>query len=319
MEISQTRIQSFDTDRHSSNSRPLMHVHSSNLHENIEHSRRDHESTRRQSYMGSTRQVGQRLSLSVTQERQIADSLRSHDQTNNHHFHGVSSARTRTSERSHGANEYYYEEDADNERYTVPALPMSLAVLCCILNFILPGFGSMLAAMCVMCCAITDDMTSKEKCGSCCTVFLIGILQLLLTACFLIGWVWSCIWGITFIVMSDSNSLEMNSDEEYYVTSNSHSHRHNRERTPVPQPQIVVNQPYPGGRYENIYTERERRRREVRHTRSRISITPSNLIYPMRAPSNIVYNSPPPPYRETATPVTSVHFNAETVTRSSGH
>ena len=62
--------------------------------------------------------------------------------------------------------------------------------------------GSMIASLGVLCCAKTGDMTFKEKCGSCCTVFGIGVLQLLLVACFLIGWVWSCIWGITFIGMS---------------------------------------------------------------------------------------------------------------------
>jgi len=50
--------------------------------------------------------------------------------------------------------------------------------------------------------------------------------------------------------------------------------------------------------------ERDRPRRSSRHRRSsRIPLTSSNLIYPMRAPSNIAYSSPPPPYRETATPL----------------
>ena len=66
----------------------------------------------------------------------------------------------------------------------------------------------MIASVGVLCCAKTEDMNFKEKCGSCCTVFGIGILQLLLVACFLIGWIWSCIWGITFIGMSSKPTFE---------------------------------------------------------------------------------------------------------------
>ena len=51
-------------------------------------------------------------------------------------------------------------------------------------------------------------MTCKEKMGSCCTVFGIGVLQLLLVACFLIGWIWSCIWGVTFIGMSGNEGKQ---------------------------------------------------------------------------------------------------------------
>ena len=65
----------------------------------------------------------------------------------------------------------------------------------------------MIASVGVLCCAKTEDMNFKEKCGSCCMVFGIGILQLLLVACFLIGWIWSCIWGITFIGMSSKPKL----------------------------------------------------------------------------------------------------------------
>lgn len=75
-----------------------------------------------------------------------------------------------------------------------------------------------------------------------------------------------------------------------------------RGRTPLPTPQVVVDQPFPGIRYDDIQRERNRRREAHRRSRSRISLTPSNVIYPMRAPSNITYNSPPPPYQATVSP-----------------
>ena len=71
-------------------------------------------------------------------------------------------------------------------------------------------------------------------------------------------------------------------------------------RTPLPEPQIVENQPYPGIGYDDLrraYEERRRRRQErqqQRRSRSRLS----NFIYPMRAPSNMAYHSPPPPYED---------------------
>ncbi|XP_060587819.1 uncharacterized protein LOC132743294 [Ruditapes philippinarum] len=211
-------------------------------------------------------------------------------------FQGVSSARTR------GSSTYDDLQEKD-DRYVVPALPMPVAIICCVLNFIIPGFGSMAASLCIFCCAKTEDMTCGEKLGSCCTVFGIGVLQLLLVACFLIGWIWSCIWGITFIGMSASYYHDDDYIDDYYTETNNPAYRGRvRGRTPLPTPQVVEDQPYPGIRYEDIQRQRQRRREAQRRTRSRISLTPSNLIYPMRAPSNIAYNSPPPPYQSSRSP-----------------
>ena len=80
-------------------------------------------------------------------------------------------------------------------------------------------------------------------------------------------------------------------------------------RTPLPAPQVVTSQPYPGIGYDDLRREYERRRRHrqehQRRARSRISLTTSNLIYPMRAPSNMAYNSPPPPYEDSSTELPS--------------
>ena len=37
----------------------------------------------------------------------------------------------------------YTEEDEKDERYVVPALPLPLAIVCCVLNFAIPGFGEL--------------------------------------------------------------------------------------------------------------------------------------------------------------------------------
>ncbi|KAL4226545.1 hypothetical protein ACF0H5_014530 [Mactra antiquata] len=217
-------------------------------------------------------------------------------------FRGVGSATTRES----------WEDD--DQGFIVPALPMPVAVVCCILNFVVPGLGSMTAGICLLCCGDTADMSCCEKCRSCCTVFGIGLLQLLLVAFFLVGWIWSCIWGITFIGMSAQyDDYDQNYDDEHYnhdqYRGNNPMHHRDRarrqaqQRSRLPTPQVVVDQPYPGVHYDDLPRERlSRQQQSSRRSRSRISLTPSNLIYPMRASSSITYNTPPPPYPSSPPP-----------------
>ncbi|XP_060585097.1 protein SPEC3-like [Ruditapes philippinarum] len=88
------------------------------------------------------------------------------------------------------------------ERVAVPAMPMPLAILCCVLNFLVPGLGTILAGLSVCCCSRNEDMSAGSQIGSCCISFGIGLLQLLLTVLLLIGWIWSCVWGVFFLGMS---------------------------------------------------------------------------------------------------------------------
>ncbi|WAR26651.1 STUM-like protein [Mya arenaria] len=53
------------------------------------------------------------------------------------------------------------------KRIAVPAMPMPIAVICCILNFLVPGFGTMLAGFSVCCCSRNEDMDCCSKFGSC--------------------------------------------------------------------------------------------------------------------------------------------------------
>ncbi|KAL4226791.1 hypothetical protein ACF0H5_014770 [Mactra antiquata] len=88
------------------------------------------------------------------------------------------------------------------ERVAVPAMPMPLAILCCIINFLIPGLGTILAGFTACCCARNEDMSGCSRIGSFCISFSIGILQLLTTALLLLGWIWSCVWGVFFLGMS---------------------------------------------------------------------------------------------------------------------
>ncbi|XP_071084060.1 calcium-binding protein P-like [Haliotis cracherodii] len=89
-----------------------------------------------------------------------------------------------------------------DERLAVPAMPMPLAVVCCVLNFLVPGLGTVVAGTSSFCCARNEDMDGSSRCGSCCIGLGIGFLQLLTTVTCLIGWVWSCVWGVFMIAMS---------------------------------------------------------------------------------------------------------------------
>lgn len=59
--------------------------------------------------------------------------------------------------------------------------------------------GTILAGLCAPCCAKSELGVKDYSCVSACVIVGVGFLQLLLTACFLIGWVWSAIWGIALI------------------------------------------------------------------------------------------------------------------------
>lgn len=153
-------------------------------------------------------------------------------------------------------------QEPEDDEFTVPILPMCVAIVCGATNFIIPGFGTILAGVCAPCCAKSEPGIKDYSCMSSCVIIGVGFLQLLLTACFLIGWVWSAIWGIALIGTA--------SDFANYPTEIESTYWRNRPNS-------------------------NRSRRSVRRPRS-------NFIYPMRAPSNMDYSSPPPPYQMFTTP-----------------
>ena len=69
----------------------------------------------------------------------------------------------------------------------------SLAVLCLVLNIFVPGFGT-----------IINAYQSHHNRG---TGVCIGILQFLLTV-FLIGWIWSIVYGINIVHQSSGHHGE---------------------------------------------------------------------------------------------------------------
>ncbi|XP_077861503.1 protein SPEC3-like [Saccoglossus kowalevskii] len=77
---------------------------------------------------------------------------------------------------------------------------MPMAIFCCVVNFVLPGIGTIVASFSVLtCCARHESLPARIG------IFILnavcGVLQLGLSP-FLIGWVWSIVWGCAFIGMA---------------------------------------------------------------------------------------------------------------------
>ena len=54
----------------------------------------------------------------------------------------------------------------------------------------------------VFCCSKNSDMDTGDKVTTLVCSLGIGLLQLALTAFLLLGWCWSCVWGLHYVDMS---------------------------------------------------------------------------------------------------------------------
>lgn len=85
----------------------------------------------------------------------------------------------------------------------IPRMPVSVAVLCCVLNILVPGLGTFISAFTVLCGAPTG-LTKVPA-------FFFNILSAFLqtvTFIVIVGWVWSILWGMNMV------SLAMNWGED---------------------------------------------------------------------------------------------------------
>ncbi|CAK8688168.1 unnamed protein product [Clavelina lepadiformis] len=90
-------------------------------------------------------------------------------------------------------------------RQAIPELPMVLAVVLCIVNFIFPGLGTIIAGFSVLCCGNVGQ-SGGGRFGTFCINFWVGIAQLFLTGFFFLGWIWSIMWGYAFIASAAAAS-----------------------------------------------------------------------------------------------------------------
>lgn len=89
-------------------------------------------------------------------------------------------------------------------RKAVPLLPVPVAVCLCVLNVLLPGIGTLLTTIAAMVGCRTEHSSRWRAAG----YNLLAALLQALTAPFVIGWVWSIMWGITFVNVSVNKDLQ---------------------------------------------------------------------------------------------------------------
>ncbi|XP_076813417.1 protein stum homolog isoform X2 [Clavelina lepadiformis] len=93
------------------------------------------------------------------------------------------------------------EKKPNGMRNAIPELPIALAIVLCIVNFLLPGIGTIIAGFSVLCCGNVGQ-SGGGRFGTFCINFWVGIAQLLLLGFFFLGWVWSIMWGVAFIAIA---------------------------------------------------------------------------------------------------------------------
>ena len=91
--------------------------------------------------------------------------------------------------KSHFQNKVAIVDDVDRQIWelvtNVPHVGKPVAIVAAVLNFILPGFGTMVAA-----CAASDTVSKAQ--------LMIALFQFL-TTFVLIGWIWAIYWGYLIV------------------------------------------------------------------------------------------------------------------------
>ncbi|XP_078452732.1 uncharacterized protein LOC144720114 [Lampetra planeri] len=84
---------------------------------------------------------------------------------------------------------------AGGMKAAIPAMSVPLAILCLLLNIILPGSGTVLSAISL--CGGGSDAASLA-----CLNLWVGVSQLLTVTFLLVGWLWSVTWGVAMVVLA---------------------------------------------------------------------------------------------------------------------
>ncbi|KAI0229729.1 hypothetical protein LSAT2_019835 [Lamellibrachia satsuma] len=88
-------------------------------------------------------------------------------------------------------------------RSAIPYMPLPVAIVCFLLNMFIPGAGTMLSGLSILCCGKVR-LSSKE--GTPMTALyvniMVGVAQLFTVTFMLVGWFWSFIWGIYMVILA---------------------------------------------------------------------------------------------------------------------
>uniref|UniRef100_A0A914UJK4 Protein SPEC3 n=1 Tax=Plectus sambesii TaxID=2011161 RepID=A0A914UJK4_9BILA len=85
----------------------------------------------------------------------------------------------------------------------IPFLPVPVAIVCLILNVIIPGSGTILCGICALCMGQPRiNMKEGRKIVTLIVNFMVGVSQFFTITFLLVGWFWSIAWGGLIITHS---------------------------------------------------------------------------------------------------------------------
>ncbi|XP_035255670.1 protein SPEC3-like [Anguilla anguilla] len=91
----------------------------------------------------------------------------------------------------------------------IPNLSKHLAITCLLLNIFLPGTGTMLAGLALLCCPQNTRKRRGQEADPlvlACINLWVGLSQLFTVTFLLIGWLWSLVWGVILLQQSYHSS-----------------------------------------------------------------------------------------------------------------
>ena len=81
-------------------------------------------------------------------------------------------------------------------RRAIPTMPKPMAIICCVMNILLPGTGTLVAAFSVICCDTKHGYSNNIF------AFLMNLCAFILQFCsciIIFGWIWSIKYGLLFV------------------------------------------------------------------------------------------------------------------------
>ncbi|XP_067682309.1 DNA ligase 1-like [Haliotis asinina] len=100
-------------------------------------------------------------------------------------------------------------------RSAIPYMPLSLSILCLLLNIVVPGTGTMLSGFAILCCGKSRVPTKDDHVPiTVCVNVWVGVAQLFTVTFMLVGWFWSVAWGIKMIILSIEYRKELRQKRE---------------------------------------------------------------------------------------------------------
>ncbi|KAK1170876.1 hypothetical protein AOXY_G7821 [Acipenser oxyrinchus oxyrinchus] len=119
-----------------------------------------------------------------------------------------------------GALPWKHSEDIINRKTAgivgaIPIMTMPLAVICLLLNIIIPGTGTVLSGLTLLCHPVPPTLAggvggSNERLALVCLNLWVGLAQLFTVTFLLIGWVWSITWGVKMLSLSSQRRSDQN-------------------------------------------------------------------------------------------------------------